>query len=369
MATTQAPQSGSVSDRAWEQALHQLSETGVLPRGAADSVRTEHDKIVEQQSGRRNRGRIVELAGYAGAALTVLGVTGISSQLWDDFDTSVQALALAGLAVGLAAAAIGVALTAPGGIAGTRGAGSVARTRLVGVLGTAAAVLFAGTAAVIIDAVSGDGIGPRLWQVFAVLLVGSALTAWLAPGAAPTLGVGAGLLGTVLAGVDSLGLTDNQLTPGLALIALGVFSGLVLPRVLRPPALVEALSIALWLSAAAMTLDAGVGGFGDQQDAVGAEWVGRLALLALLVVGAGLFVRGGRWPWAAGAALALPIWVQIEFAGALGGAVAMIMAGLALVAISVVLTVSRRTRRAVAQDEFPDERDADVAVGAPPEGR
>jgi hypothetical protein len=77
-------------------------------------------------------------------------------------------------------------------------------------------------------------------------------------------------------------------------------------------------------------------------EATVALWLGRAGLAALVAVGALRFARGGSWPWAVGVAGGSAALVGLTFAEALGGAIAMTIAGVVLIVISVLLLRAQR---------------------------
>ena len=89
--------------------------------------------------------------------------------------------------------------------------------------------------------------------------------------------------------------------------------------------------------------------------------------MILVLVGGWIFTKGADWPWAVGAAVGLAVLVQFTFAGTLGGAVAMTLAGIALVAISVVLARTRAARPTPAGEVAPAPAGVRDGHEAPPE--
>jgi hypothetical protein len=162
-----------------------------------------------------------------------------------------------------------------------------------------------------------------------------------------TLGVLGLGLGTVLAAANTFGSQDAWV-PLAAVLVAAMAGALLLVRWLRPAVLVEALSIAAWLNAAGIAMGLDAGGEVARSDAATAHWIGRAAIVLLIVLGAVRTLRGGTWPWAAGAAIGTALFVQLTFAGALGGALAMLAAGVVLLAVSLVLARARRRPRPAA---------------------
>ena len=63
---------------------------------------------------------------------------------------------------------------------------------------------------------------------------------------------------------------------------------------------------------------------------------------ALIGVGAWRFTHGGSWPWAVGVAGGSAALIGLTFAEALGGAIAMTIAGVVLIVTSVLLLRTHR---------------------------
>ncbi len=331
----------SHDDEVWQLVLAQLTQEGLLPAETATVVRSRHDQIAGAERDKARRSRIIELAGYAGAALMVTGLGAISSQVWGSIDESLQVFVAAALAVVLMVSAGAVAVTTPGGWTSLKAQTEDARRRLVGVLGVAAAGLTTATVTLAVDAFATGSDPMRTWLPLATglgLLVAAAVAA-VAPGVIPTLAVGAFLGQTVLTTLEvTVGLESSAWVVPLAGVVLAVIGVFVLSRVLVPGILVEALSIAVWVIAGGSALAADSAFGQSDTDVTIALWIGRIALVTLVVLGTVLFTRGGEWPWAAGAAVGLAVLIQASFAEALGGAVAMTLAGVVLVITSVVLS-------------------------------
>ena len=314
---------------AWLSALHQLTAEGTLDSEVEQEIVLRHEKIAAELRTWSLRSRVVELSGYAGAALIVLGIGAVGAQLWEDTGLLIQVAATAVGCALLAVAAAVILVRTDGRRAGL--AEHPAQRRLVGVLGTASAGLLAATVSLVSAELATDP-HPWLLLVFASALLGSSVTAWAAPGSVPTLAVGGTSATTLIAALDNLGWIDTPAVFGSAFLVLAAVVGLGLVRVLRPVILVQALAVATWLVAAgAMAVDDGP-----------TMWIGRTALLLLAIGGAVQFVRDGGLPLAVGAAAALAVLIHVSFADALGGAVGMVVAGLVLVAVSAGLSVARR---------------------------
>ena len=338
MSATSARSMGS-----WDEALAELVAEGAISAEVAGRVAARHGQLVVRHQQHARRHRVIELSGYAGAALFIGGVAAAGSQLWEDVGAALQILLSAGAALVLAVAAVVIAMRAPGGLlAAEQGA----RRRLVGVLGVAAAGLMATTVEL---AIHQAGASYRDWLplVFATGLLGSAVTAWRAPGAVATLAVLGFTLATVTSTIDAAGAIETEWIFGGLLTGLGVFGALVLVRVLPPAVLSEGLSLALWVGAA--------GALANGNDDSVAKVLGLIALAGLTVLGSWRFIRGARWPWAVAAAIALALATQAVFTETLGAAVAMILAGASLIAVSAALAWTRREPRRPGASEAGEE--------------
>ncbi len=355
-------------DRLWESAMAQLTAEGAMASGEALLVRERHDAVAMQEQAESRRTRVIELAAYAGAALMIIGVGAISTQMWDRFDESLQVVALGILALTLIVAATLIAAVTPGGVSALTEQSQGPRRRLVAVLGTAGAGLTTGTVALAIQAYLPSSVELQWMPVaFAVGLAICVVTVRFVPGVVPTLGV-LGLSGaTAISVLDAFGQLDGLWATPLAGVMLGSLGAFVLARVLVPAVLVEALCIAAWLGAAAGGLAAEEELAASPGEATFAIWIGRVALVILVLVGGWIFTKGADWPWAVGAAVGLAVLVQFTFAGTLGGAVAMTLAGLALVAISVVLARTRAARPTPAGEVAPAPAGVRDGHEAPPE--
>ena len=231
----------------------------------------------------------------------------------------------------------------PGGAAALASVDHAPRRRLVAVLGVAGAGLLTATIALGI----GQGIDAAaqdrwMWlAALAGLLVAGAVHR-TAPGVVPTIAVGGFLAATTMLAINALGWMDTAWAAPLAMVVLAVFGSLVLARVLPPQILVEAVSIGVWLIAGAQLLGTGSGFDVSAAEADASVWIGRASLAALIAVGAWAFMRGGSWPWAVGVAAGSAALIGLTFAEALGGAIAMTVAGIVLIVTSVLLLRTHR---------------------------
>jgi hypothetical protein len=328
----------SRSDRLWEAAAEQLASDGVIAERAVAELVQAHDLIQAHQRQRSRRAALIELAGYSGAALAVVGTAAISSQVWQDVGDAAQVLVLGVLGMALLTAGALIARSTPSGTAALATPEQAPRRRLVGVLGVGGAGLL--TAAVAVALSSGLPESSReqwMWLAAATGLAIAVAVHAAAPGVVPTLAIGGFLPATVLLGLGGAGWLDPVWAPPLALLLLAVLAALGLVRWLRPAVLVEAVAVAAWLGTGAALLGIGKDSAASPGEATTALWLGRIALVLLIGLGGWRFARSGSWPWAVGVAAGSAVLLGFTFAEALGGAIAMTVAGIVLILTSVVL--------------------------------
>jgi hypothetical protein len=333
----------SRSDRLWEAAAVELASDGVIEDRAVAELLRAHERMQAQERQRSRRSALIELAGYSGAALAVVGIAAISSQVWRDVGDAAQVLLLGLLGVALLTAGALIARSTPSGAVSLRSPDQAPRRRLVGVLGIAGAGLLTAAVAVALESgLSAAAYEQWTWLAAATGLAVATAVHLTAPGVVPTLGIGGFLPATVLLGLHAAGWLEPIWAAPLALLLLAVLAALVLVRALEPPILVEAIAIAGWLGTAASLVGTGQDDWVADNEATAALWLGRAGLAALIVVGTRRFARGGSWPWAVGVAAGSAALIGLTFAEALGGAIAMTIAGAILILISVVLLRSGR---------------------------
>lgn len=308
-----------------------VDEGRLTPQTAADITASFHSHHGDVKQ------RLAEFGAYAGAALAVLGLIVIGSQVWDDFSLLLRVAVPALLSAGLLAAAWWVRRSVP------HLSDVPVRSRLAQVLGTCSA--FAGALAVGLATAGtdldsdwpfrlGSGVG------LALALLASAL----APGAITTLAVG---VFVVAFGFSASFLIDESgpAYPGMFLVLLGVLASLVLSRLFPPPALTRSLGIAAWLFGSLMLLTS------EQEYEVQGQpgehwtWLGRLAAGLLVAVGIWMFARSGSLSWAVGAALAAAMLIGLWTAQVLNAGVALLVAGLVLILLGGGLGLWRRSVR------------------------
>lgn len=283
------------------------------------------------------RGRLAELAGYAGAGLAVLGVVLIGSQVWTDLGqilrAGVPAVACAGLLLGAWVVVHGIDVAA-----------HPVRARLAQVMGLCSAVMGALTVLVAFP-IPDTGVD-RPWQptvaLALALLISLAVSRW-APGFINTLGVGISLFGFGLAAMMQLPIDQPGPGPfGLYMVILGAVASLVLQRYFPPPWLTQLMGLYAWLQGTLMLLLSGQEYEIMQQPQPAWVWLGRLGAVVLMVLGTWMFARGGDWPWAVGAAVAAAMLVGFWSAEVLNAGIALLIAGFVLIAVGVGLAGGRK---------------------------
>lgn len=295
------------------------------------------------------RQRLAELAGYAGAALAVVGIAILGSQVWTDLGQVLRAgvplLACLGLLIAARLVMRGVPVLAD----------RPARCRLVAAFGTCASILGALTVVVAFpmpDSVDAD----RPWQppvAAAVGLVIAFITSRWAPGVISTMAVAGFAFFFGISALTLLPLDPAGPGPaGLLLLLGGAVTALLLDRYFPPAWLTRLLGMYAWLQGGLLLL-AGA----DEYRAMGEPrpfwaWIGRLGVVALVVVGSWLFAHGGEWTWAIGATLAVAMLVGLWSAQALNTGVALLVTGLVLIGVGAGLATWRRLREG--RDTPPD---------------
>jgi hypothetical protein len=274
----------------------------------------------------RTGSRVAEAAGYAGAVLIGAAGAVLVGQQWESLGRPGRVAVLAGVTLVLAAVGVAVALVRPRGRTLLRRPQHAVRRRLAGTALTIAAATAAGT-------VGNLATDHTFLLAASTAVVVMAVALWLAPSAVSEVaGLAAvGLLaGAVLdeANTAETGVFITLAVVGLAWAALAWTPLLTVPM----------LGLALGLGMALYTC--GVAAFYGQQPE---EGIG-IAVLVLLVAG-GLagYVRTGRWPLAAAAAVALATLVFRLTSDSLGAPVGLLLTGLALLGAGAVVLLRRRS--------------------------
>lgn len=292
-----------------------------------------------------------EILGYVGAALVGSALLNLVLQSWETWSGATRLAVTATVTVSLYAA--GLATMAAGGWRHGLAAGRPGPRRVVALLMAVGAVA-AGLTAVVAAELA--GYGGAAWLPLAggcVALAAAALGAWAVRAVLSTLAAAAGAA-WVMVGLMTLW-PAQELSWWLPLV--GVAGGTVWlllgPRLLALPVLSEALGwafllqvtvpFAMWGGAGDDALtDAGSTGVFDAMTTQ--AWVARGLLVLLAVVGMLVFLRGGRWPWAAGG-VAAGVFAALAIGGqTLSWIMTLLVAGVVLLLLSAVLVVVRRRR-------------------------
>jgi hypothetical protein len=282
----------------------------------------------------RRRAVLAEVLGYVGGALAVVAALFLGAELWDELGPWPRVVLLG--AVAAVCLAAGAVLAGPDGAAG----------RLGGFLWAAAVVAVAGTAAVAVDGLLAAESGTSALVGAGAALVVAVLLWWRHPAVLQHLATFVAAVATLLTALDRLG--DGPVGwGGPALWALGLawLAASALPR--SAPRRSPRSGGGIWRPAEpgwVLGALAVVAGPLFAQNGRGA-WlvVGAVGAAALVVAG----VRVRR-PWVAavgtgGVFLTVPLAVAELFDTRIGPLAGILVAGLALVAVAVVLT--RRARR------------------------
>jgi hypothetical protein len=302
-----------------EAALTGLVGRGILTVEQADAVRT---ALSESRGGTRPQRWLAEAAGYVGGALAFGGAGLLLAISWDRLTEAARAALLAGVTAVLLVAGLAVA-GGPAALGRLRRGANPTRLRVAGLLFALAAVTAATVTGVLVDDRASIPAGAT---GLAVAVAGYALL----PGPFGLLAsVGFSVFLTVVVGDDQW--NGDQLRMGVVLLLVGVvWAALAALGVARPRALGLGLGAAIALLGAQEPL------LGAAEDAV---WAYSLTL----AVGAACFLLypGQRAAvlLVAGVvaiALAVPEMVWDVTDGAVGGAVALVVAGVALIAGSAL---------------------------------
>lgn len=297
---------------------------------------------------KRAHGPLPEILGYVGAALVGSAVLSILMQYWPDWSTATH-VALVAAATTLAYAAA-IVLTGLSGWRPGLAAGPDVRRRLVALLLAAGAGFLGALVVVTSDAL---GYVDASWVPMvsgAVCLAAAATGAWLARSVLGTIAVAAGGLWLALGTMAWLAPTETSWWLPLWLAVMGLVWLAVAPRLLAVPVLAEALGWAFLIVGQlpfALWTGPGEDYLGDPSspyfEALRTQsWVSTGILVVLAVLGMTWFVRGGRWPWAAGGVAGAVAAVLAIGGQTMNAAFAMLVAGAALLLASVGLVALRR---------------------------
>jgi hypothetical protein len=273
----------------------------------------------------RTLSRLAEAAGYAGAVLIGAAGTVLVGEHWEALGQSGRVSVLAGITLVLAAVGIVVALAGPHGRTALLRPEHAVRRRLA----STALTIAAATAAGAVGNLATDH-AFLLGAATAVLVMAG--TQWLAPSAVSETG------GLAAVGLFAAAVLDEAHAPDAAAILTVALVGFAWAALTWTPLLtVPTLGLALGLGTAAYT--GGVGAFSGTQPE---EAIGLVVLVVLVAGGLAGYVRTGRWPLAAAAALALATLVFRLTSDSLGAPVALLLTGLVLLGAGALLLVRRR---------------------------
>lgn len=339
--------STGTANRVWQESIDQALSVGAVTESAAEAIRTEHERRAAAQAQQRNSRRIIELLGYSGGLLAIIGGGVVAGSLLAD-DSGLWAAVMLALTICLVVATAIVTATAVGGFRAVRDL--PARRRATGTLAVAAGICAAATVWMLAD--GSARAEEQVWATagFTVLLLFAIAASWLAPGAVPSLAVVGSAAGVLFTWADQAGWQDPRWAFGALLVGYSATVGLLLSWVLVPRALVEALAVAGWLfganllfwSSRTYVIDSGDL---EAQTADPATQLGRFAFAMAILVGLVRYLRGGNWPWAVAVVLAPAMWLMQDFDDELGTGLATLAAGLLLAGASVLLAVLRRRTR------------------------
>jgi hypothetical protein len=273
----------------------------------------------------RPASRLAEAAGYAGAVLIGAAGTVIVGEQWEALGRPGRVAVLAAITLVLAGVGIAVALAGPHGRTALLQPDHAVRRRLASTALTIAAATAAGAVG---NLVTDHAV--LVGAATAVLVMAAAQ--WLAPSAVSEAG---GLAAVGLLAAAVLGEANAPDAAELATLALVGFAWAALTW--TPVLTVPTLGLALGLGLAACS--GGVGAFyGTQPE----EAIGIAVLVLLAAGGLAGYVRTGRWPLAAAAALALAVLVFRLTSDSLGAPVALLLTGVVLLGAGALLLVRRR---------------------------
>ncbi len=308
-----------------DQTLDHFVDDGRLSPGLAADLRQEYySRHVDV------RQRLAELTGYVGAALAVLGMVVIGSQVWSDF---AQVLRAGLAAIGCA----GLLVSSFALVHGRDLAGHAARARLAQVMGVCAAILGALTVMVAFSLPEASATWQRAGAFAVATLIAFVVSRWV-PGFITTLATGVFTLALGFAVLELLPIHNIGPGPfGAYMLVLGILATSVLYRFFPPDWLTLLMGVVAWLFGDLMLLMAHAEYEAMNTPAEYWTWIGRIGAVALIVVGTWAYARGGDLPWAIGAALSSAMLVGLWSAQALNAGVALVVAGLVLIGVGVGL--------------------------------
>jgi hypothetical protein len=305
-------------------ALDRLRHDGTLTAAQVSSVLAALDAPDPMRPDESRGGRLVEAAAYAGGVLVAASGSLLVGQRWEALGQSGRVTVMAGVTLVLAVVGLVIAALRPRGRAALLQPAQSVRRRLAGTVLSGAAISAAGTVALI----DPDRYVPAAFT--AVVLMG--LVQWAAPGVVTevvTLGAVLNLGGAVLM---------NSPADGAAVVLTYALIGTAWVAAARTRALTApTLAIVSGLLVVLLAGTVGTWGFDEPSHVAGL-----VVLVLLAVVGLVRFVRGGPWPLAAAGAGALAALVLDISSDSLGPAVGVMLSGVLLLALALVLVLSRR---------------------------
>lgn len=333
-------ESSSIDRRRFDVALAALVADDVLTSEQATAVRTAVAGPAPRGSATA-RSRLIEASAYLGAVLVAAGVLALVAQSWDSMQLATRLAVVVGTGAVAYAAGLVLGLAVGGGRAAVRAPISATRRRATSVLLTSGALLVAAGVPIQQDASERSFV---LGAVVALVLVVPAQV--LAPSAVSELALfGA----SVLALGQGLALLVPEQTPWEyvdypptrgwdylvpgALLMLGLLWAWLVSRALTLPVLAQVLGLLLTLEAAIALATSH-----------GTRPVGLATLGVLAVVGVVVFVRERGWPWLVLTVLSATVAVFVLVSEAADPALALLVSGVVLLALSGGATALGRRR-------------------------
>lgn len=304
-----------------------LIAAGLLDRERRDEAVGVLTRAERSPSDRATTGVLTEIAGYVGGILVIAAAAVFLATQWSSMSPVARIAALT--AGGLLLAGSGLAATRLGGP--VTAAGHEVRHYLAAALLVAAAAVLGGAAGVAAYELT-DLREPVPQAVgFGVLVVLAALSYRLVPTALAQLATGVSLVPFFASLVfdQTSGPHDQQVFGGLLLVA-GVAWGVLAER-----GAFREVTVARVVAGALTVIGAQNLVFVDGQ-----EWIGYAVLALVGAAGFATYVRGGHWPHLVVGVLALTL-AATEAAvdwsnGAVGAAGALLIAGAALLGLSLL---------------------------------
>jgi hypothetical protein len=308
-----------------------LVDEGLIASTRRDDAIGVVDRVLGGQSTQTGplKRRLAELAGYVGGAFVISAAAIFLTAQWDSLASGQRVLLLAGVALLLAVAGGAIGAATGAGFSAVRSGREPVRRRLTGALLTGAAASAAGAVGVLFDWQYPDTDTGAALTGFAVLTVLSLIGYLVAPTVVGQLGVAAGAVTSVALVVeqsDGAGIAMGLGTIGLGLVWIvaaerGLWREIASARVIGCVLAVVGAQIPVW----------------DLDDH---RWVGYLALALVAAAAFATYVARPAWPYLAAGVIAVTLVIPealIDWTdNALGPAGALLVAGLTLLAASLV---------------------------------